>query len=140
MIIFFTTIMLKEQKSFLKSFSRNVNKTKNKFESNYFPDEIAMSMKDEEQNREIIGIIDDGVDDLGNAILEYYQKFKIIRPLNIYPYQKVIFLLKNCTLFHLLMCVYHGCFGQFHLCFCMLNHCGILFQNQKCDVVYGKDT
>ena len=53
---------------FSKSFSRNVNKTKNKFESNYFPDEIAMSMKDEEQNREIIGIIDDGVDDLVNAI------------------------------------------------------------------------
>ena len=36
---------------------------KYKFVSNYVPDEIAMSTKEEYKNREVIGIIDDDVDD-----------------------------------------------------------------------------
>ena len=41
---------------------------KYKFGSNYVPSEIAMYMKEEGKNREVIGIFDDDVDDLGNAI------------------------------------------------------------------------
>ena len=44
---------------------------KYKFGSNYLPDEITMSVKEEEKNREVIGIIGDDVDDLGNSIQEY---------------------------------------------------------------------
>ena len=44
---------------------------KYKFESNYVPAETAMSTKEEENNREVIGIIGVGVDDLGNSIQEY---------------------------------------------------------------------
>ena len=58
---------------------------KYKFRSNYVPSEIDMSMKEEEKNREAIGLFDNDVDDSGNAILEYKQKSKIIWPLHIYP-------------------------------------------------------
>ena len=44
---------------------------KYKFGSNYVPAEITVSMKEEEKNREVIGIIDDDVDYSGNAIQEY---------------------------------------------------------------------
>ena len=44
---------------------------KYKFVSDSVPDEITMSMNVEKKNREVIGIIDDGVDDLVNAIQEY---------------------------------------------------------------------
>ena len=44
---------------------------KYKFGSNYVPAEIAMSMKEEDRNREVIGVIDYDVDDSGNAIQEY---------------------------------------------------------------------
>ena len=37
---------------------------KYKFGSNYVTVEIAMSMMEEEKNREIVGIIDDDVDEL----------------------------------------------------------------------------
>ena len=47
---------------------------KYKFGSYYVPDKIAMSMKEEEKNREIIGIIYYDVDDLVNAIQEYNRK------------------------------------------------------------------
>ena len=40
-----------------ESFSRNVDYTKYKFVSNYVPAEIAMSMMEEENNREAIGIV-----------------------------------------------------------------------------------
>ena len=50
-----------------------------------------MSVKEEEKNMEFIGIIDNDVDDLGNAIQDYNQNLKIIRPLHIYPYQKIDF-------------------------------------------------
>ena len=45
---------------FSESFSRNVDYTKYKFISNYIPSEIEMSMKEEENNREAFGIIDNG--------------------------------------------------------------------------------
>ena len=41
---------------------------KYKFGSNYVPAEIATSMNEEEKNRQVIGIIDDDVDYLVNAI------------------------------------------------------------------------
>ena len=41
---------------------------KYKFGSNYVLDEIAVSTKGEEKNREVIGLVDYDVDDLGNAI------------------------------------------------------------------------
>ena len=41
---------------------------KYKFGSDFFLDEIAMSMKEEENNIEVIEIIDDDVDDGGNKI------------------------------------------------------------------------
>ena len=75
--------MLKENKIF--KFSRNVDYMKYKFGSDYVPAEIAMSVKEEEKNREVIGIIYNGVDDLGNAIQEYNRKYKIInRCISIY--------------------------------------------------------
>ena len=43
---------------------------KYKFGSNYFPAEIAVSTKEEENNREVIGVIDNDVDDFGNTIQE----------------------------------------------------------------------
>ena len=49
-------------------------------------------MKEERKNREVIGIIDYDVDDLGNAIQEYNLKYKGIWPLHIYPCQKIDFL------------------------------------------------
>ena len=61
---------------------------KYKFGSNYVPDDIAMSRKEEEKTREVIGIIDDYVYDSGNAIQYYNRKFKRIWPLHIYPCQK----------------------------------------------------
>ena len=64
---------------------------KYKFGSNYFPAEIVMSMWEEDRNWEIIGIIDNDVDDLDNKIQEYNEKFKIIRPLHIYSCQKIDF-------------------------------------------------
>ena len=42
-------------------------------------------MKVEENNREVIGVIDNDVDDSVNLIQEYNQKFKIIWPLHIHP-------------------------------------------------------
>ena len=45
---------------FSESFSRNVDYKKYKIVSNYVPAEIAMSMKEEETNREAIGIFDNG--------------------------------------------------------------------------------
>ena len=62
---------------------------KYKFEYNYVPAETAMSTKEEENNREVIGIIDDDVDDLGNTIQEYNRKYKRIWTLHIYPCQKI---------------------------------------------------
>ena len=50
-----------------------------------------MSMTEEEKNREVIGVIDNDVDDFGNAIQEYNRKFKIIWPLHIYPCKKIDF-------------------------------------------------
>ena len=44
---------------------------KYKFGSNYVPAEIAISVKEEENNREVIGIIENDVDVSGNAIQEY---------------------------------------------------------------------
>ena len=35
-------------------------------------------LKEEDNSREVIGIVDNDVDDLGNAIHEYNQKYKII--------------------------------------------------------------
>ena len=62
---------------------------KYKFGSNYVPSEIAISMKEEENIREITGVIDNDVDDSGNAIQEYNLKCKIICPLHIYICQKI---------------------------------------------------
>ena len=62
---------------------------KYKFGSNYVPAEITMSIKEEEKNREFIGIIDNDVYDLSNAIQEYNRKYKRIWPLHIYPCQKI---------------------------------------------------
>ena len=64
---------------------------KYKFGSNNIPGEIFMSMKEEEKNRKVIGIIENYVDDLGNAIQEYNRKYKTIWPLHIYPCQKIYF-------------------------------------------------
>ena len=65
----FPTIMLKEQKSFF--YNRNVDFLKYKFGSNYVPGEIAISMKEEQNNREVIGVIENDVDDFGKTIQEY---------------------------------------------------------------------
>ena len=46
-----------------------------------------MSMKEGDNNR----IIDNDIDDLGNAIQEYNRKYKRIWPLHIYPCQKIDF-------------------------------------------------
>ena len=46
----FPTIMLKEYNSFLKK-SKNVDNMKCKFGSDYGPAEIAMSIKEEDNNR-----------------------------------------------------------------------------------------
>ena len=43
---------------FSELFSRNVDYTKYKFVSNYVPAETLMSMREEENNRESIGIFD----------------------------------------------------------------------------------
>ena len=48
-----------------------------------------MSVKKEEKNREVIGMIDDDVYDSGNAIQEYNQKFKRTWQLHIYPCQNI---------------------------------------------------
>ena len=48
-----------------------------------------MSTKEEWNNREVIGIIENDVDDSGNAIKEYIRKYKIIWPLHIYPCHKI---------------------------------------------------
>ena len=64
---------------------------KYKFGSSYVPAEIAISMKEEDNIREIIGVIDNDVDNSGNAIQEYNLKCKIIFPLHIYLYQKIDF-------------------------------------------------
>ena len=45
---------------FSESFSRNVDYTKYKFVSNYVPAEITMYLKEKENNREDIGIVDNG--------------------------------------------------------------------------------
>eukprot|EP00957_Ditylum_brightwellii_P135460 10327922-Ditylum_brightwellii.AAC.1 len=45
-------------------------------------------MKQEEKNREVVGITDDEEDEEGNPIPEYNRKFKRIWPLYIYPCQK----------------------------------------------------
>ena len=42
-------------------------------------------MKEEDKNREVIGVIYNDVDDLGNEIQEYNQNFKRIWLLHIYP-------------------------------------------------------
>ena len=74
---------------FSNFFSTKVNYEKYKSGSNYVPAEIAMSMKEEEKNREVSGIIDDDQDDLGNLLPEYNKKFKRIWPLYSYPCQKI---------------------------------------------------
>ena len=61
------------------------------FGSNYVPAEIVVSMKEEENNREVIVIMENDVYDSGNAIQEYNRKFKIFWPLDIYPCQKIGF-------------------------------------------------
>ena len=48
-------------------------------------------MKEEYNNREVIGIIDDDVYYSGNAIQKYNQKCKIIWSLHIHPCQKIDF-------------------------------------------------
>ena len=73
---------------FSQLFSMKVNYDHYKVGSNYVPAEIAMAMKEEKNNREIIGIVDDDMDSLGNAIPEYEKKFKRIWPIHIYPCQK----------------------------------------------------
>ena len=62
---------------------------KYKFVSNDVPTEITMSMKEEDNNGKFIGIIDNDIDDQGNAIQEYNQKYKIIWSLHIYSCQKI---------------------------------------------------
>ena len=44
---------------------------KYKFGSNYVPSEITMSMNEECKNIEVVWLIVNDVDDLGNAIQEY---------------------------------------------------------------------
>ena len=44
---------------------------KYKFGSNCVPSETAMSAKEEDNNREVIGVIDDDIDYSGNAIQKY---------------------------------------------------------------------
>ena len=64
---------------------------KYKFGSNYVPAEIAISMKEEENNREVTGVVDNDVDDSGNSIQEYNLKYRIICPLHIYLCLKIDF-------------------------------------------------
>ena len=84
---------------------------KYKFGSNYVPSGITMSMKEEEMNRKVIGIIDDDVDDLGNAIQVYNQNFKEFGLCIFIRVRKLISLVQKCMLFHLFKSVDHGCFG-----------------------------
>ena len=48
-----------------------------------------MSIKEDENNKQVVGIIDNDVDDPGNATQEYNRMFKYIWPLLIYPYHKI---------------------------------------------------
>ena len=72
---------------------------KYKFVSDYVPAEIAMSVKEDKKNREVIGIIDDDVDDSKNAIEEYNRKYKRIWLLHIYPCQKKWYKNVRCSIF-----------------------------------------
>ena len=100
---------------FSKNNSRNVDYMKYKFGSDYVPVEISISMNEGENNREVIGMIDNDIDDLGNAIQEYNRKYKRIWPLHIYPCQKIDLFGAKCTMFHLFKSVDHRCYGLFHL-------------------------
>ena len=100
-----------------------------------------MSVKEEENNIQVLGIIDNDEDDLGNMIEEYNQKFKIIWLLHIYPCLKIdSFGAKIYPVTYFFKPVDHRCFGLFHLYFCMLNPCGILFCSHKYEEVNSKDT
>ena len=50
-----------------------------------------MSVEEEHKNREVIGTIENDVDDLVNVIQENNLRFKIIWPFHIYPCQKIDF-------------------------------------------------
>ena len=121
-------------------FPRNVDYVKYKLGSNDVPPEISMSMKEKRTKREVIGLIYKGVDDLVNAIQEYNLKFKLFLPIVYLSMSKYWFFGKKIRIFHLFNSVDHGCYGLFHLYFFMLKYCGILFQSQKCEEVYGRDT
>ena len=78
-------------KEFSLKKSINIHYMKYQFGSNYVPAVIVMFVKKEEKNREVFVIIDDDLNDSGNAIQEYTQKYIIIWPLHIYPCQKIYF-------------------------------------------------
>ena len=76
---------------FSKINSRNVDYMRYKFGSDYVPAEMAMFMKEEENNREFIGITDNDTDNLVITTQDYIRKYKRIWPLHIYPCQKIVF-------------------------------------------------
>ena len=74
---------------FSNIFTRYVDYRKYKFGSSYVPVEIAMSMKEEAKNRNVLGIIDNEIDESGNPKPETTKTFKRIWPWFIYPCQKL---------------------------------------------------
>ena len=68
------------QNHYLKWFSSESidnNYQKYKDGSTYVPVEITISMIEEERNREVIGVIDNDLDDSGNYLPVYYKVFGI---------------------------------------------------------------
>ena len=56
---------------FSNLFSTKIDYEKYRCGSNYVPAEIAMAMKQEEKNRDVVGIVDDDEYDEGNVLPEY---------------------------------------------------------------------
>lgn len=70
-------------------FSQNIDYDKYKSGATYVPLEIAISMKEEARNRDVMGLVDDDEDIDGNIVSTYSRKFKRSWPLYIYPCQKM---------------------------------------------------
>ena len=70
-----------------------------------------MFMKEEGNNVEVVGIIDNDVYDSGNVIQNYNKSLKEFDLCISIPVRKMIYFLQKCTMFHIVKYVDHGCFG-----------------------------
>ena len=74
-----------------------------------------ISIREEENYREVFGLIENDIDDWFNAIQEYNKNFKLILPLHISPCQKIHFLGTKIYAAPYFKSVDHGCFGYLHI-------------------------